>query len=255
MFNISKILKIVKKILKRIIVIFILLYAAFFIISDIKPYNETYFTVVENNITEEEIDSMINQLYADCFNLDETEGLNEYYKKVEPYIRVADFSKEGIICENIWLMGKEEKLSKYAVFYNDRTVRYIVGDFTLHSTFYYETDDFYEKVTGEKLSTEIANVFHIRGEYEEYTDKLSIFQYFVLLNKLKLNKCIPVSKEYFTLEWVADYVRGFYYNGKCYCYNPLYTEFFKKISVKSIWNCDNYVNKCLNLDNDIISGK
>ncbi|MDO4299812.1 MAG: hypothetical protein Q4D26_00240 [Clostridia bacterium] len=255
MFCIHEVLNKIKIILIRIIFVFILLYTVFFIISDIEPYDETYFTFVENNLTEEEANLMLNQFYDEGFNLQETEGLNEYYKRIETCIKATDFSKEGIICENIWLMGKKDKLSKYAVVYNDRTVRYIMGDFTLFPTFYFKDGDFYEKVTGKKVSTEIADVFYIRGKHEEYTDKLSIFEYFILLNKLKFNNLIPVSNKYFTLEYVADYARGFYYNGKCYSYSEHLRTFIRKIKMKSIWNCDNYINKCLNLDNDTISGK
>ena len=237
----------------------------FFNASIIKPYNKTYFTIIEYTQTENEMILMEEKFDEDGYSKGEVEGLNEYYRRLEPYIKVTDFSKEGILCENVWIIGTSEKLSKYAVLYNDRTIRYIVGKFTTLPTFNYQGEGTYKGVgflnyiTGRKQNEEISSIIYVKEMYEEKTVKLSRLQYFIMLNKLKLINVIPfdlATTNEFILQYVTNHTNGFYMNNTCYYYEEEYNpDFFYKIKMGIRENLDNYFNRCLGLNDNIIAGK
>lgn len=238
----------------------IILYCIFYNSIVIQSYDKANFLIVEKTFSNEDMTKMSMEIIADGYSMGSEEFINEYAEKLKECIQLTDYSKKGIICENIWVMGKSNKLSKYAVVYDDRTVKYVTGSFTTNPNFYAPDEEYMGKVLGkDNYIKGISNVIFVKNIFEKKEVKLSRFQYFVLINKLKLITLFKENTEdgkSFLHKFVEDYTTGFFLNDSCYVYEEkVRSDFSYKFKMNMRMNCDDYINWCLGYSDDMMAGK
>lgn len=199
--------------------------------SNIELYNKTYFIGVNDRRGKNEI-ILTNKLL-------EEGKYDDYINDLSQKISLVDFSKEGIVCEYIKLQGNKSS-DLYVVLYNDRTVRYIVGDFTGIPSI--ERKEF-ESITDRCL--DINNNFFVKNVHKEETIKISKFEYVYIINNLKLLKCFDSGVKEFPEEPVADFIVGLYFNNSCYPGNRQLSENYTEQIRTMVHNVENYLEKCI----------
>lgn len=229
-------------------IILLILYVRFYNGIVINTYDKAYFTVVEKTISDTDEVNMIAKLEEEGYERGTDEFIDEHTRRLKEHIKIRDYSEKGIVCENVWVIGRSGKLSKYVVVYDDRTVKYITGRFTTLTNFVTYTD-LKEIVEKDNLSIDIANTIYVKDIREEKEIKLSRLKYFILLNKLKLIKLFKVDtvdKKEFPKQTTQDYAKGFYMDGICYRYERKNRpDFSYKFKMNIRLNCNDYINRCL----------
>lgn len=255
----KKIIKIILYLMLVFILIFlIIVYIKFYNNIIIKTYDYAHFTIIEKTISDYEALELLDKIEEDGYSLGTEEYEDEYIKRMKKHIKIRDYSRKGIVCENVWIIGSSGKLSKYAVVYNDRTVKYIVGRFTTDPNFVTPGDSIIDLTGYTNYAVDVTNMIFVKDIQAEKEIKLSRLEYFILINKLKLINLFKLStgENDFFPNHMADYATGFHMNGKAYCYEEKnMSDFSYKFKMYLRMNCDNYINKCLGYKSKKMAGK
>lgn len=239
-------------------ILLLILYVRFYSSNVIQTYDKAYFTVVEKTISDDDEIKMRKEIIEDGYNMGTEEFIDEHARRFKKYVKIRDYSVKGMVCENVWVIGKSGKLSKYVAVYDDRTVRYITGRFTTKPNFYAPNDKYMVAVTEkENYSIDISNIVYVKDIREEKEVKLSRLEYFILINKLKLINLFKIdteNNENFPLQIVEDYTTGFYMNDICYNYEEINRpDFSYKFKINIRLNCNDYINRCLGYSDNMMA--
>lgn len=201
--NLSNIIRLMCKVIFALIICLIILIAAFNIAIPIQTYDEpnynVYFTKGSSGIEVRESEAEFNQYVGsvDFFNLIED---------------------KKILCEYVYKHSSDggyESNDKYVVIYSDRTVQFVEGcmdDVTP------PLDSFsnYSSMTGE-YAYKWFSLNIMANIPNENTKKISLLQYILLLEQLKLAQIRYVDNDYTYTQSIIP-VDEFYMNGKRFKY-------------------------------------
>lgn len=227
---------IIKIFLAIFILTFVLIYTIFNIINKIELYDKTYFIGINDKRNDSEI-AISDQIY-------EANRYNDYLNYLSKKVEVIDFSTDGILCEYIWRQGNRTD-DVYAVLYKNKTIRYVIGNFTGLPSI---TNEDFKSLTGRDLninSIYTTQFFTVKGNYKSGTIKLSNLQYFLLVSRIKIINIIDKGVNNFPAEPVADFVVGLYFNENCYPGNRVLSDTYTKHIRSIIHNTEEYFEQCI----------
>lgn len=218
-----------------LISIFLVTHIVFNVIYRIDTYDKTYFIGINDKRNDIEI-SISDQIYETNYN--------DYLTYLSKEVEVIDFSRGDILCEYIWRQGNRSN-DVYAVLYKDKTIRYIIGDFTGRPSI---TNEDFKFLTERDL--DINNIyttqfFSIKGNYEDNTIKISNLQYFLLAARLKIINIIDKGVDNFPPEPLADFVVGLYFNNSCHPGNRSLSDTYTKHIRSIIHDTEEYFEQCI----------